>query len=278
MNACAGWDITLKAEGHEVDEVKAWANEFFKRWTFQKEAGEQTGYLHFQFRGSLIKKRRDTEIRKLIRDSGFVVGGRGVTPTNLTVFETGDNAYVLKTETRVDGPWSSEDVVTYIPIDMRFEPTWNAMQQCVLRVMDTKPNRRDINCIVDPVGNRGKSFLATWLFCHGMANYIPFFTEAKDLMRMVHGLPRRGAYFIDLPRALSHKAEHEIYGGIEQLKTGIIYEDRYKFKMEAIDPVHVFVFTNRQPNRELASRDRWKVKVMAGSHEPAGPVGPVTSN
>lgn len=261
----AVWDMTIPAEGVEKDDLIVFFNEHFKKWIFQLEKGEQTGYLHYQFRGSLNVKLRKTGLMKLIRaeDSPFPkISERAVTPTVTDTVILTYERYTSKLETRVDGPWSSEDQANYIPIDMRFTPEWNELQQMIITRTQEPPNRRIINCIVDTKGNNGKSFLATWMYTHGQANYIPFFTEAKDLMRMVFGLPRRSVYFIDLPRALSHRAEHEIYGGIEQLKTGIIYDDRYRFKMEAIDPVHVFVFTNRAPNMELASMDRWRIHFM----------------
>jgi hypothetical protein len=252
----AVYDITIRAEGHEVDEVKAWANAYFKKWCFQLEKGAETGYMHYQFRGSLKVKKRPGPMKSLLRET--FEGHCCPTSTN----SSNDEFYAMKEDTREEGPWTDRDEYVYIPIDMRFTPVWNEMQQRMVYIMNTDPNRRHVNCLVDGDGFRGKSFLAMWMYAHGYACYIPFFTEAKDLMRMVHGLPRRKSYFIDLPRALSHKAEHEIYGGIEQLKTGIIYDDRYKFRMEAIDPVHVFVFTNRMPNLDLISNDRWKIWVL----------------
>lgn len=254
-NPLAGWDITINAENVEPEYIIEWADEHFKRWAFQLEKGEKTGYLHYQFRGSLHTKKRESGVVKLFNAAGF---SGHVRPTCEKTFATEDAKYVMKPETRVEGPWhSGAKESDFIPVDMKDTPVWRPMQQKIIDYIATPPNRRNIYCIVDRDGNKGKSFLAMWLYCHGECNYIPFFTEAKDLMRMVHGLPTRKAYFIDLPRALSHKAEYEIYGGIEMLKTGIIYEDRYHFRMKAINPVHVIVFTNKIPDMKLCSADRW---------------------
>jgi len=258
-SALCGWDLTINAmrgtDQIDAEDVKVFARTHFKHWCFQLEKGKKTGYLHFQFRGSLRKRARLCGIKKYLAHADL----QGY-PSITTVDEfEGDNLYVMKEdETHVEGPWSDKDAdeVMYIPKDLRFQPTWNPMQARIIWQMEQPPNRRHVNCIVDREGNRGKSFLAAWLYTHGKANYIPFFAEAKDLMRMVFALPWKDAYFIDLPRAISHKAEHEIYGGIEQLKTGIIYEDRYAFRMKAIDAVHVFVFTNKLPNTSLCSMDR----------------------
>lgn len=258
---CAGWDITFSAEHVTRETVLKFGESLFKKWTFQKERGK-SGFEHYQFRGSLTVKKRKRELVKIMREGGIKIAEDSVSPTSKTTFVCDDESYVLKEDTRIEGPWSSKDIVVYIPKDMRATPTWRPMQAEIIEMMEKDPNRRTINCVVDPQGNNGKSFLAMWLFCHGKSHYIPFFTEAKELMRMCHGMIKsewRNTFFIDLPRALSHKAECEIYGGIEQLKTGMIYEDRYEFKMMAIDCVHVFIFTNRMPNMKLVSPDRWNI-------------------
>lgn len=266
MNPVAGWDFTLSAAENSKEAITAFLEGYAKKWAFQKEKGAENGFEHYQGRMSLIKKKREGELYKAMREANLVFSGAAVRPTCGATFNDENLKYVLKQDTRIEGPWTSEDAEedNYIPSDLRLTPTWNAMQERVIGWISKPPNRRTIHCVVDPVGNNGKSFMAMWAWAHKKAVYIPFFTEAKDLMRMVHGLPKYGCYFIDLPRALSHKAMHEIYGGIEQLKTGMIYEDRYRFRMEMIEPCHVVVFTNRMPDFNLASADRWHVWVLPG--------------
>ena len=62
-NACYDFEFTLKAEAgqteHSVGEV---LDTIYKKWTFQKEQGEQTDYLHWQGCGSLYKKTRSTHL------------------------------------------------------------------------------------------------------------------------------------------------------------------------------------------------------------------------
>lgn len=263
-NACVGWDITFSADKVKFESIMNFAEAMFKKWTFQKEEGE-SGYIHFQFRGSLEKKLRKSDLMKIIHSGKLKVADKQVSPTSKECFDIDDAAYCKKENTRIEGPWSSKDKLAYIPLDMRGMPEWRPFQETVREMIALPPNRRKINCIVDPFGNAGKSFLAMWMYCNGYSYYIPCFTEAKELMRMTYAMISSGVrntFFIDLPRALSHKAENEIYGGIEQLKTGIIYEDRYDFKMMAIDPVHVFIFTNRLPNMKLVSPDRWNIIVL----------------
>lgn len=251
-----GWDLTIKAEGIEVEQVKVFARTHFKSWAFQLEKGDKTGYLHYQFRGSLRKKARETGIKKYLRQAELI-GYPNI--TTVDEFED-DGDYVMKEDTRIDGPWSSkdEDEQMYIPKDMRDKIEWRPWQKGLIEIMDTPANRRTINCIINESGNIGKSWMALWLHAHGKAIYIPYFDGAKDMMRMVYGQPERGTYFVDLPKSLSHKAQNEIYAGIEMLKSGFVYEDRYKYQSKIIDPVHVFVFTNQKPDVALLSKDRWR--------------------
>lgn len=271
-NPVAVWDITFSAKLNKQERIMEFADEYFKTWSFQLEQGEKTKYEHFQFRGSLadkesggVGKQRKLAFMKILHKEKFKVQPGSVSPTCSNAVYHDDEDYVTKDATRLDGPWSSKDMTAaYIPIDMRFDPEWNTMQRYVLDVAKTIATRRKIHAIKDADGNNGKSFIATWMYARGLAHYVPFFTEAKELMRMVMAMTstKKGGsnlFFVDLPRALSHKAEHEIYGAIEQLKTGIIYDDRYRFRMKIIDPVHVIVFTNKIPNWNLVSSDRWVV-------------------
>jgi hypothetical protein len=50
-----------------------------------------------------------------------------------------------------------------------------------------------------------------------------------------------------------------IYTAIEQIKKGKLYDLRYKYKCYWIDSPCIWVFTNREPDENLLSRDRWKI-------------------
>jgi len=261
-NAIYGYDITFKAEGLSREEIADWAESHCKSWAFQLEEG-QGGYRHYQFRCSLDKKRR---LQEMVKFTHQTFPGAHV---SITSNIAPGNKYVMKEEGRIEGPWTSDEDTegNYVPTDMRMEPKWNAMQQTIVDIKATKPDRRTVHCIVDTRGNRGKSFIAMWMDIHKKAIYVPQFADAKDLMRMCFAQPKIGCYFIDLPKATSHMSENALYAGIEQLKTGMLYDDRYKFRKQWIDPCHVFVFTNREPNIAMLSADRWKIKHL--SNDPA---------
>ena len=111
---CAVWDWTLSAKEGTDDERSANVvvdviKQLFKKWAFQKERGE-SGYLHYQGRGSLWKKKRGSELRKLL--NALNVGDMHSTPT-VTESISGDAFYVMKVDTRVEGPWTDKDIENY---------------------------------------------------------------------------------------------------------------------------------------------------------------------
>lgn len=261
------YDITFphtEQVGGEVqwEHINDWAKHLFKKYVFQLERGEKTERLHYQFRGSLKKK---TTLRNMIHLTHNCFPSAHVSITSKHCI--GDFSYVSKSETRVDGPWGNavpkeikEEQATgyYVPSRFLKAPVWNEFQRDVLNIVTQPPDDRKVICIYG-AGCQGKSFLALFLHAHKKALYVPQFETAKELMRMCYGLPKRGIYFIDLPRATSQNGEHALYSGIEQLKNGYIYEDRYNYKSTLIEPPHVVVFSNKKPNTELLSADRWTI-------------------
>lgn len=101
-NACFIWDWTLKAEGND-DEVISCLREVAKDWKFQLEKAEG-GYLHYQGRLSLFKKKRKCELVKLVQETVMSVAWFGITSNNGSM-----SNYMCKLDTRVRGPWSSDD-------------------------------------------------------------------------------------------------------------------------------------------------------------------------
>ena len=58
MNPMYTYDFTLGCEFCDVETLKKLLSEHCKKWVFQKEQDEKTGYLHFQGRVSLKEKKR----------------------------------------------------------------------------------------------------------------------------------------------------------------------------------------------------------------------------
>lgn len=256
QNPCCVYDFTISCEAVEdnVEIIKIHLIEQCKHWTFQKEKGEQTGYEHFQGRLNLKVKNRLTALVKIFP-------GWHLSITSLP--NRDNNFYVLKEETRIDGPWADSDPVPQkCPRDLlglEFNP-WQEQ----LKILCSQYQCRKVYIVYDPKGNTGKTTWARNMEFLGGGKIIPPLNDAKDLMRIV--LDMGGAekvfaktYIIDMPRAMEKRKLGSFFAAIETIKGGYAMDDRYRFRSALFDPPNVVVFTNKIPDQEYLSPDRWLV-------------------
>ena len=263
---CAVWDWTLSAkEGKDdernVEQVMNVVKQLFKKWKFQKERGD-SGYLHYQGRGSLWKKRRATELNKLLQQLN--VQDMHVSPT-VTENINGDAFYVLKIDTRVEGPWSDQDMENYIPYQYRgLMDKLYPYQQTIWDSGDER-NSRTINYILCLNGNIGKSTIAALCDLYKRGLDLPPVNDSEKLIYSVCDIlmakqernPK--IVFVDMPRAMDKKKLGGMYTAIEQIKKGKVFDLRYTYKEWWFDSPQVWVFGNHEPDLRLMSMDRWKI-------------------
>lgn len=251
-NPIYSYDFTLSCH-IEQDYAKVWKDlrQIAKKFVFQKEKTEN-GYIHFQGRISLIKKKSLSPLLKLI--SNTCLHGCHLSPTS-NEGSTSFN-YVMKLDTRLEGPWDENtDIILYIPRqvqDIQLRP-WQSSVVHTYNVWDT----RTINVIIDKEGNIGKSTLVSYMRCHKLARKVPPVCSYKDVMRMVCDMPISSCYLFDMPRGVEHNAQ--LYTAIEEIKSGYAWDDRYKFREVFFDCPTIWIFTNKKPNEKLMSKDRWRL-------------------
>jgi hypothetical protein len=258
----AVWDWTLPAGDRTDDEVLDTAKKLFKKYAFQLEQGD-SGYLHYQGRGSLQKKRRFTELKALADKIGW--NDCHWSPSS-TASQKGDCFYPTKEDTRVRGPWTDKDQpAMYVPRQYRdLEKKLHPWQQTVWDSADTF-DARSINLIYDAEGGKGKSTLASLMDLHRKGIDLPPMNDAEKLIQsvadilMARELRTPGVVFVDLPRAMDKKRLGGLYTAIEQIKKGKVYDIRYTYKEWWFDSPQIWVFTNIEPDLTLLSRDRWKI-------------------
>ena len=169
--------------------------------------------------------------------------------------------YVEKDETRVDGPWRDDDEILYIPRQIREITELRCWQLEVIQSLQ-KWDARTINLIFCPEGNIGKSILVGYCRAHRLARALPPVNDHKDIMRMVCDLPTSKAYLFDMPRAINKDRLYGFYAGIETMKDGYAYDDRYSFKEKVFDCPNIWIFSNTLPDESLLSPDRWRIWVV----------------
>lgn len=264
-NACWVWEVVI-AQHHEDyakdltrDDVMKTLSEYCKKWTFQLERGEETGYLHFQGRVSLIKKRRQGEFAKLFNHTW---GFRG--KVLVTAKENYDKEafYCMKADTRVEGPWKETDYWQRPPktpqlnfFNERGIQPW--MNQIIRSVKEQDWNMREINIVINHSGNMAKSLFCEYMEYEGLGFEVPPINSFDDMMQAVHGVPPQKCYLVDMPRAMDKRKLQQFFSGIEYLKNGVTYDKRYAFKKRRMARPHIWVFTNSIPKKKLLSADRW---------------------
>lgn len=257
---CASWDFRLNESLYTLCELRDACSKLGKKWCFQLEEGDSTSYRHYQGRISLWKKKRGAELAKLWMMIGELP--MFIRPTVEKEHQTGDAFYMMKLDTRVDGPWTNKDHVQYIPKQYQVDSlrTW---QQTVVDSGNSF-NARRVDCIVEQNGNKGKSVCSGFAHLHGHGLRIPPINDPQALIQAVMNMCMAkdthapGIIFIDLPRSQNKEKLAGLYNAIEQIKDGYLYDFRYQFKEWWIDSPRIWVFTNSKPNTAWLSSDRWK--------------------
>lgn len=255
-NCCYVYDFRMNGESLSHLDVISNLKGVAKRYVFQKEQGD-TGYIHYQGRLSLFKKRRKMEALKL-----FTIKPNYFEPTTNKEFVKGEAFYMTKEDTRLEGPWKDTDKPRFIPRHIlgRNPLIW---QQFVLDTMKVY-DERTINCIIDPIGNRGKSILAAFVRSKG-GYTLPPIGDCKDLISamcdILIGKQERDPKLItvDIPRSINNNRLYSLFTAIETIKDGYIQDFRYKFRDWEYHRPQIWVLTNNEISAKYLSNDRFKV-------------------
>lgn len=258
---CAGFDLTVpKSESWGKNEMMSFLVEWSKKWAFQEEVGEQTGYKHYQVRMSLFTKKRMSEIISMTKD--LLPRGHHWSITSAITHKGQNFNYVMKADSRVEGPWNNKDyeeppTLTRQLTHFKTLNMYSWQVQCKEMVQEL--DDRTIKLIVDVHGNGGKSIFAEYLEYEGLAFEIPPMRMMEDIMACVQSINPKKAYLVDLPRGMKKDKLSDFYSGLETLKNGVSYDKRYAFKKRRMDRPQIIVFTNTYPDWLLMTADRWEV-------------------
>lgn len=268
-----GVDVTIPAQGEfarDFNQAMTEINSWFKKFVFQLEEGEKTGYRHWQVRGHLIKRKRLSELKKLkdfFPHCNFSV-------TSSEVHKGSDFNYVMKADSKVDGPWTEKDfdeppvwTTQLEDLKVQLETHGPMGWQTWFEEELTKPDLRSIHVIYDPTGNHGKSVYCEYVEYRKLGYEIPAMRSMEDIMQCCMCIKAHNAYFIDMPRGMKKNKLGEFYAGIECLKNGVAYDKRYAFKKRRFNRPLIFVFTNMLPDFSLMSVDRWRIHEITDTND-----------
>ncbi|MDC0525367.1 hypothetical protein OAO87_00115 [bacterium] len=175
-------------------------------------------------------------------------------------------AYVVKEDTRIEGPWDDTSLVQEKPpltrqLQRFMEHEFYPWQDTCYKLVQEEDDRW-IHLIFDEVGNVGKSVFLEFLEYQGLAFEMPPLRHMEDIMEFAHSFPVQKAYIIDMPRGMKKDKLADFYAGLESIKNGVTYDKRYVGKKRRMDRPQIMVFTNSLPVFELMSMDRWRIHVM----------------
>lgn len=139
-------------------------------------------------------------------------------------------------------------IITFFPL--------RPWQQTVYDALKLQPDARTIFFIVDYQGNGGKSWFGHY-YCYLHDNAQVLLPGKKaDMSYALNPLVR--VLFIDAPR--SKQGDYIQYDFLEDVKNGYVFCSKYESKIKYLQPCHVVVFMNEDPDMNKLSRDRYVIK------------------
>lgn len=274
-NACAVFDFRANKDVYkDAEELSGHLHKYAKKFVFQLEKGD-SGYEHWQGRMSLWKKRRGNEIKARMTAGGMPLPNY-LAPTTTTE-HLKEGFYMMKEDTRIQGPWSDKDSVAYVPIQYRNIELWD--YQATIVESRSQLDFRKVDCIIDDSGNNGKSTVAALADLKHKCIDMPTFNDGEKLIQslcdilMAKDIRQPGIIFFDMPRAQGKEKLSGLYTAIEQIKKGKVWDTRNSYKEWWFDSPRIWVFTNTKPDVKCLSADRWrfwmiKDKKLAPYEEP----------
>jgi len=130
-------------------------------------------------------------------------------------------------------------------------------QQTLVDKLQRKPDPRKIHWYWEDEGNVGKTFVAKYLMSTQDALVLDCSKKA-DLSYMIKD--HTGAVILfNITRTIGDDFMNHVYGLCESIKDDLVISTKYETQRIALGPQHVVVFSNREPDYDKWSQDRYDV-------------------
>ena len=265
------WSLTIaKIDNLSVDRMKSILTEFTDQWIFQKEAGTQTGHIHYQCRFIIDPAQYTETLLTIFEARGIVRETVTFLPeSNNSISQGGLTFYVMKDDTRVDGPWYDPSFkprkrVTYEGRDLECMKDPRGFQRHIIDDIKPDADDRTMNWWFNKSGCGGKSKLMKWLrWTTDDVARVGLGSATQIKTSIIEKGPHR-AYMVDLPRVRgSDERQQELFSALEEIKNGWVESPMYGKSAELLmEPPHIHIFSNELPNLTYASMDRWKIWII----------------
>lgn len=227
-------------EEEKIEQLEQVFRHECKWYVFQKEIGKE-GTPHLQGTICLKIKQRMTSLKKIDLKIHWE-------PTKSVL---GSRVYCTKKDTSVG------QVYSYgidLPEELDLEEPYGWQLQ-VLKIIESKPDKRTIHWFWEPDGNVGKTTLCKYLCAKKNALIVT--GKSSDMFHALAKNPKKRVIIIvDVPRSTQDFIN---YGAIEQIKNGLIFSGKYEGTQLVFNCPHVIVFANCKPEKDVISEDRWNI-------------------
>lgn len=215
-------------------------------YIFGKEVGKECGTPHIQMAFMLKKKLRQGTIYRMLEAEFFLDKMKG---------KWKDQKYCKK-----EGDFITSDEVIHVE-----EPAQEL--KFIIDAMDSyefPKGDRFIHCVVDYQGGLGKTEFCRYICVKYGEDVILTGGKASDMKNQI--IQYKDLYkkcpkyvFVDIPRS-NHKFIS--WAGIEEIKNMLFYSGKYEGGMVIGNKPFICLMMNQEPDLELLSKDRWKIKVF----------------
>lgn len=259
----AVYDFRCNSEYFDgYDDLHSFLETKCKKWVFQLEKGDKTGYLHYQGRLSLIKKTTSSNALKILENKFNFLEPTVSKEHRQSAF------YCMKEQTRQKEPETDADYknrkAIFVPdIFKKLDTELRPFQKTI---RDYPLNPRKVNLLIDTKGNLGKSYLSSVMEIQKKGFRCPPMNDFKDVMQLLcnycmdNEIRDIGHLFFDLPRAMYKGKLAGIFSSIEEILQCRLFDLRNHFKIWYINCPNIWVYTNCVPDDlEDLSLDRWQL-------------------
>lgn len=231
------------------------------KWIIARETGKN-GYRHWQIR---LRVGNNSNFYAFSggRKTDDIRIGTGWVNKNIPHAHVEECSDTWEYERKGGDFWSSEDTVEILKV--RYGKPTQSQKRILHEVANQ--NNRQVDVYYDSVGSHGKSWLSIYLYERGLAFIVPrFATTARGLSQYICSSYRNeGIIIIDIPR--SGKPTKDLYEAIEEVKDGLVFDERYHGKTRNVRGAKVLIFTNNKLDLKALSKDRWRIHGISGDEQ-----------
>lgn len=124
-------------------------------------------------------------------------------------------------------------------------------QRITINKLDNQCDRK-VTWVYDPIGNMGKSWLATYLYVRGDCYLI----EGGKRIDVAYAYNHELYVVFDFTRSQEEQVNYSL---IESFKNGKIFSAKYDCKWKMMKPAKVLCLSNFYPDKSKLSQDRWQI-------------------